>query len=61
MIKSWLDSHIQKVMVNGSCSIWRSVTTGEMQGAVPGPILGNIFINESEEVMKHNHQVCRWN
>ena len=48
-----MDSHTQKVMVNGLCSIWRSVTSGELQGAVPGPVLVNIFINELEEVMEH--------
>lgn len=52
MVKRWLDSHIQKVMINGLCSIWRSVASEELQGAVPGLVLVNIFINGLEDVME---------
>ena len=57
-IRNWLDDHIQKVADNSSMSSWKSVTSCVHQGSTVGPVLFNIFINNTSSGMKCTLSKC---
>ena len=51
-IEAWLSGRQQRVILNGTKSDWKEVTSGVPQGSVLGPLLFIIFVNEIEHSLE---------